>query len=190
MPRQTRIPRSTRRTPHGLQTHCARWTGPRDEVFNLLVRTQQHLSAKDIFLALRATSPDLGLATVYRTLELLDQAGLVRRVSTQTGEVRFEYRRGDQTDHHHHLICTACGTIVNYRDFANEELELVTKTEERLARKHGFLIRDHNIEFLGLCKDCRPGGSRSLLRLSGDSATPVPRARAGRRTSRPPKESS
>lgn len=190
MRKSVRTTQSKRRAPQGMQTHCARWTGPRDEVFNLLVRTQQHLSAKDIFAALRNTSPDLGLTTVYRTLELLDKASLVRRVSTQTGEVRFEYRRGDQTDHHHHLICTACGKIVNYRDFEHEELELVRKTEERLAQKHGFLIRDHNIEFLGLCKDCRPGGSRSLLRSTGDGATPAARPRAGRRVSKLVKESS
>jgi Fur family ferric uptake transcriptional regulator len=173
-----------------MQTHCARWTGPRDEVFNVLVRTLQHLSAKDIFATLRKTSPDIGLTTVYRTLELLDKAGLVRRVSTQSGEVRFEYRRGDQTDHHHHLICTACCKIVNYRDFENEELDLVRKTEERLAQKHGFLIRDHNIEFLGLCEACRPGGSRSLPQSTDKSTPPAPRARAGRRVSNPARESS
>ena len=175
--------RSKRRAPNGTQTHCARWTGPRDEVFNVLVRTQQHLRPKDIFAALRDSNPDVGLTTVYRTLELLERAGLVRRVSTQSGDVRYEYRRGDQTDHHHHLICTACCQIVNYRDFENEELELVRKTEERLARKHGFLIRDHNIEFLGLCQDCRPGGSRSLLESTDEVRRAVSTPRARRRKS-------
>jgi Fur family transcriptional regulator, ferric uptake regulator len=173
--------RPKRQTPRRVRSHCVRWTGPRDEVFNVLVRTPQHLTAKDIFAILRKTSPDIGLTTVYRTLELLDRAGLVRRVSTQSGEVRFEYRRGDQSDHHHHLICTACCKIVNYRDFENEELELVRRTEERLARKHGFLIRDHNIEFLGLCTDCRPGGSRSLLTSTDEDPPPALRPRAGRR---------
>ena len=60
-------------------------------------------------------------------------------------------------------ICTVCGKILNYRDFEKEELDLVRKTEEILAHKHGFLIRDHNIEFLGLCADCRPGGKRSTI---------------------------
>jgi Fur family transcriptional regulator, ferric uptake regulator len=174
-------PRTKRRAPSGTQSHCARWTGPRDEVFNVLVSSQRHLRPKDIFAALREANPDIGLTTVYRTLELLDKAGLVRRVSTQDGEVRYEYRRADGTDHHHHLICTACCQIVNYRDFENEELELVRKTEERLARKHGFLIRDHNIEFLGLCQDCRPGGSRSLLHSTGEIRRPVPTQRARRR---------
>ena len=157
----TRAAQPKRCAPPRMQPHCVRWTGPRDRVFNVLVRTAQHLTAKDIFAILRKTSPNIGLTTIYRTLGLLDKAGLVGRVATQRGEARFEYRRGDQSDHHHHLICTICSKIVNYRDFENEELELVRRTEERLARKHGFLIRDHTIEFLGVCEDCRPGGSRS-----------------------------
>jgi Fur family ferric uptake transcriptional regulator len=170
--------------------HCVRWTGPRDEVFNVLVGTPQHLTAKDVFGTLRKTSPDIGLTTIYRTLELLEKAGLVRRVTTQNGEARFEYRRGDQSDHHHHLICTACCKIVNYRDFENEELELVRRTEERLARKHRFLIRDHNIEFLGLCEDCRPGGSRSLLQSTDEGTPPAPPPRAERRVTKKARTSS
>jgi Fur family ferric uptake transcriptional regulator len=147
-----------------LRTHCARWTAPREEIFGLLIKTQQHLSAKEIYAALHPVHPEIGLTTVYRTLELLDKAGLARKVHTGDGQVRFEYKKGDHSDHHHHLICTHCGKILNYRDFEKEELDLVRKTEDILARKHGFLIRDHNIEFLGLCEDCRPGGKRSVIR--------------------------
>ena len=149
--------------PDRLGSHCARWTGPRDEVFNVLVGTQEHLSAIDIFARLRASSPEIGLTTVYRTIELLETAGLIRRVSGHGRKCGSRTARGDREDHHHHLICTACGRIVNYRDFEAEELSLVRRTEERLARKHGFLIRDHNIEFLGVCAGCRPGGSRSPI---------------------------
>ena len=177
-----------RPTPDDVKSHCTRWTGPRDDVFNILVGTQEHLSAMDIFSRLRASNPDIGLTTVYRTIELLDTAGLIRRVSGCGGEVRFEYRRGDHEDHHHHLICTACGRIVNYRDFQSEELGLVRRTEERLARKHGFLIRDHNIEFLGLCAECRPGGPRSLIQADG--SRPSKRRRAPHHPSSPRKDAS
>jgi len=146
-----------------LKDHCQRWTIPREEIFNILVRTQEHMSAKEIYASLHRSHPEIGLTTVYRTLELLSKAGLVRRVFAGDGQVRFEYKKGDHSDHHHHLICTVCGKIMNYRDFEKEELDLVRKTEDILSRKHGFLIRDHNIEFLGLCKDCRPGGKRSVL---------------------------
>jgi Fur family transcriptional regulator, ferric uptake regulator len=152
-----------RRHRDDLKDHCARWTVPRGEILDLLARTEQHLSAKDVHRLLLPDNPDIGLTTVYRTLELLEKAGLARRMHAGDGQARFEYRHADGTDHHHHLICTACGTILNYRDFETEELELVRRTEELLARKHGFLIKDHNIEFLGLCATCRPGGTTPNL---------------------------
>ncbi len=147
-----------------IKKHCRRWTVPREDIFNLLIETQQHLSIKEIYAILSPSKPDIGLTTVYRTLDLLNRAGLVRKINTGDGQVRFEYKRGDHSDHHHHLICTTCGKILNYRDFEQEELDLVRKTEEILTNKHGFLIRDHNIEFFGLCEDCRPGGSKSTLK--------------------------
>jgi len=144
--------------------HCARWTMPREDIFNLLVQTQQHLSAKQIYALLHPSNDDLGLSTIYRTLDLLDKAGLLRKIHAGDGQVRYEYKKGDHSDHHHHLICTGCGKILNYRDFEKEELDLVRKTEEILEKKHRFLIRDHNIEFLGLCEECRPGGDKSLIK--------------------------
>jgi Fe2+ or Zn2+ uptake regulation protein len=76
--------------------------------------------------------------------------------------VRYQYKRGDQSDYQYHLICTVCGKVLNYRDFEKEELALLGKTEDLLERKSGFLIRDHNIEYFGLCKKCRPDGARIL----------------------------
>lgn len=140
-----------------------RWTISREDILGLLIRTQQHLTAKEVYAALSPLNPGMGLTTIYRTLDLLDQAGLVRKIFTGDGQARFEYKRGDHSDHHHHLMCTVCGKILNYRDFEREELDLVRRTEEILSRKHGFLIRDHNIEFLGLCEECRPGGAHSVL---------------------------
>jgi Fur family ferric uptake transcriptional regulator len=147
-----------------IKNHCARWTIPREDIFNLLIQSQQHLSAKDIYAMLSSKNPELGLTTIYRTLDLLDRAGLVRKINMGDGQVRFEYTRGDRSDHHHHLICTGCGKILNYRDFEKEELELVRKTEDILAKKYGFLIREHNIEYFGLCPDCRPGGKNSIIK--------------------------
>jgi len=113
------------------------------------------MSAKEIYGALVALYPGLGLTTVYRTLELLHRLGFVQKVTSGDGQGRYELRSEDKKEHHHHLICTKCGKIIDYRDFVQEELELVKKTEETLAKKHNFLIHDHNIEFLGLCEKCR-----------------------------------
>ena len=150
-----------------IRAHCERWTNPREEIFDLLMKSQQHLSAKEVYGLLHPSNSVIGIATIYRTLDLLENAGLLRKIRCWDGQVRYEYRRGDQSDHHHHLICTDCGKILNYRDFEKEELDLVRKTEEILASKYRFLARDHNIEFLGLCEDCQPGGTRFMARRAG-----------------------
>jgi len=135
--------------------NVCRWTVPREVILALLSRTTEHLTAKDIYGALYSLYPGLGLTTVYRTLELLHRLGFVHKVAAGDGQSRYALKREDRGDHHHHLICTKCGKIVDYRDFVQEELELVKKTEESLAKKHNFVITDHNIEFLGLCEECR-----------------------------------
>lgn len=140
---------------HRFRENVPRWTVPREVILNLLSRTSRHMSAKDIYGSLCSMYPGIGLTTIYRTLELLYRLGLVQKVTAGDGQSRYELKSGEKEDHHHHLICTKCGKIIDYRDFLQEELELVKKTEETLARKHHFLIQDHNIEFLGLCEKCR-----------------------------------
>jgi Fur family transcriptional regulator, ferric uptake regulator len=140
---------------HQFRANVCRWTAPRESILDLLNRARSHLSAKDIYAALQPSFPGLGLATVYRTLELLHRLGIVQKVTSSDGQGRYELRSDNPKDHHHHLICTRCGSIVNYRDFVQEELELVKKTEEALTKKYNFAVQDHNIEFLGVCEKCR-----------------------------------
>jgi Fur family ferric uptake transcriptional regulator len=113
------------------------------------------MSAKEIYASLYKSHPGMGLTTVYRTLELLAQMGLITKLTLGDGQSRYEFKSGEKKEHHHHLICTECGKIIDYTEFLDEELELVKKTEERLAKKYDFKITDHNIEFLGLCKKCK-----------------------------------
>lgn len=140
---------------HRFRENVSRWTLPREVILDLLNRSSRHMSAKEIYGDLYAMYPGLGLTTVYRTLELLYRLGFVQKVTSGDGQGRYELRSEDKKGHHHHLICTKCGKIIDYRDFVQEELDLVKKTEEALVKKHNFLIQDHNIEFLGLCEKCR-----------------------------------
>jgi len=140
---------------HGLREQVGRWTEPRDIILDVLSRSKGHLSAKEIYDALHLTHPGIGLTTVYRTLELFRRLGFIQKVASPDGQARYELRTEENKGHHHHLICLRCGKIIDYQDFADEELELVKKTEKALAQKHNFLIFDHNIEFLGLCDKCR-----------------------------------
>lgn len=140
---------------HRFQGHVSRWTLPREVILGLLSRTSKHMSAKEIYASLYKMYPGIGLTTIYRTLDLLERMGLVNRLSFGDGQNRYEFKSGEKKEHHHHLICTKCGRIIDYSDFLDEELELVKKTEEILAKKYNFVIQDHNIDFLGLCEKCK-----------------------------------
>ncbi len=161
-----------------LGEHCPRWTSPREAILGLIGRKGIHLSAKEIHAGVRAAHPKVGLATVYRTLDLLERSGSLIRIRTKNGESRYEFRSGAAADHHHHLICTVCGKIVDYRDFEAEELDLVRKTEAILAGKHDFTIYEHRIEFYGICRDCRPQERTTAAAGRGAGAPPARRRRS------------
>jgi len=140
---------------HRFQTHVSRWTLPREAILDLLSRTSTHMSAKEIYDALSKVYPGIGLSTVYRTLDLLVRADFLNKMDIGDGQSRYEFKSDEKDKHHHHLICVKCGKIIDYSDFLNEELGLMSKAEKSLARKYSFLVQDHNIDFYGLCKDCR-----------------------------------
>ncbi len=129
---------------------------PREEIFRLLAKRQrQPLTAKEIYVLLKPSGHDVGIATIYRTLDLLDKAGVLHKIRGVGGQVRYQYLQGDSY-HQYHLICTMCGRTLTYRDFEDEELNLAARTEQLLEQKSGFLIRQHNFEYFGLCRKCRP----------------------------------
>lgn len=133
-----------------------RMTIGRDAVLDVLSNTEDHLSAEDIYMRVHETYPSVGLTSVYRTLDLLVNIGLVYKFDFGDGRARFELADGPKgKDHHHHLVCTGCGRIVNYRDFIDEEVALLKKTEEGLSKKYNFTITNHLIQFYGLCEGCR-----------------------------------
>ncbi|MCJ7681286.1 MAG: transcriptional repressor [Candidatus Aminicenantes bacterium] len=138
-----------------MQDRVCRWTAPREAVLDLLSRTSEHLSAKEIYATLHRKDPSIGLTTVYRTLDLVNSLGFIHKIIMSNGQARYEFRSDKSDDHHHHLICTRCDRIIDYSEFEKEELELIKKTEARLSRKYKFQIFDHSIEFFGLCDECR-----------------------------------
>ncbi|MBD3414105.1 MAG: transcriptional repressor [Candidatus Aminicenantes bacterium] len=133
----------------------SRWTAPREAILNLLSKTSKHMSAKEIYQALLRIYPGIGLTTVYRTLDLLEKMGFLNKIPLGSGENKYELITESDQTHHHHLICTQCGKIIDYTDFVDEELELIKKTEKSLKQRHRFQITDHNIEFYGVCEQCQ-----------------------------------
>ncbi len=136
-----------------------RITTPRHVVLDALINASGHPSAEDIYIKVHDTHPEIGLTTVYRTLELLVQMGVVSKLDFGDGRSRYEIseRLKGTKQHHHHLICTNCKRIIDYSDFVNEELELLQKTEKELSEKFNFKITGHEIQFYGLCDKCSKG---------------------------------
>ena len=142
---------------HGRFRGCGyRMTVPRQAILDVLSRTSKHLSAEDVNIAVHKAYPNVGLTTVYRTLELLVQMGLVFKFDFGDKRARYELSKGPKGErHHHHLVCTDCGRVVDYTDFIDDEVELLNKTEKGLSEKYDFKITNHLMQFYGLCNICR-----------------------------------
>ncbi|MEW6556812.1 MAG: Fur family transcriptional regulator [Elusimicrobiota bacterium] len=133
-----------------------RLTLPREAILEVLGFTRDHLSAEDIYLAVHKKYPVVGLTTVYRTLDILVRLGLVYKFDFGDGRARFELAEDSKGKrHHHHLICTNCGRIIDYTDFIDDEVELLQLVEKGLSEKYGFKIKGHLIQFYGLCDRCK-----------------------------------
>ncbi|MGB9877280.1 MAG: Fur family transcriptional regulator [bacterium] len=139
-----------------LRSCGCRITGPREIILDILSRMPGHPSADEIFLMVRQFHPNIGLATVYRTLDLLSNMGLVHKLDFGEGKARYELAQGpDIKGHHHHLICIRCHKVIDYEEIGEKERELLKGVEEYLEKKYNFKITDHMIQFYGICEECR-----------------------------------
>lgn len=112
-----------------------RFTMPRQIILDVLSKTTDHLSAEEIYMTVHKVYPAIGLTTVYRTLELLVQMGLVFKFDFGDGGARYELSEGPKSiGHHHHLLCTGCRRIIDYTDFIDEEIELLKRTGKGLSK--------------------------------------------------------
>lgn len=109
----------------------------------------KHLSAEEVHSILRSASNEIGLATVYRTLELLSELGVLQKMDFGDGRSRYEVNSASDTHQHHHLICLRCNKVKEFED------DLLDALETAVSRKSNFLIVDHQLKFYGYCQDCQ-----------------------------------
>ena len=122
-------------------------TPQRRAVLSVIALSHDHFTPTDIHERVHQEYPDIGLVTVYRTLHILAGLGLICEVHAGGSCQSYVMRR--PSEHHHHLICSDCGTVV---DFANCD---ISELEQRLSHETGFEIESHLLEFLGLCRNCQ-----------------------------------
>ncbi|MCX7841605.1 MAG: transcriptional repressor [Clostridia bacterium] len=124
-------------------------TSQRQAVLDVLLDHEgQHLSTEEIYELVKRKNPDIGLATVYRTLLLMDSMELVYKLDFDDGLSRYEINKHTEDHRHHHLICTQCGCV------AEVEEDLLESLEEQILRKNKFVVKDHRVKFYGLCEKC------------------------------------
>ena len=122
-------------------------TAQRSAIVRVFLETRDHLSTDELHQLVRKKDPKIGFTTVYRTLKLLTECGLASVVSFHDGIARYERqynRRG-----HHHMVCTGCGSSVEF--FSPE----VDQIEQEIGRKHRYLTTRHTFQIYGVCEACR-----------------------------------
>jgi len=115
----------------------------------LLENRDKHLSAEDVYNLVKRKAPDTGLATVYRTLEIFQEFGIIHAMDFGDGRKRYEFGAEDGNDHyHHHLICNVCGSIIQV------DVDLLEELECRVSKQHDFTVTNHQLKIFGICRQC------------------------------------
>ncbi|MFZ5988292.1 MAG: Fur family transcriptional regulator [Bacillota bacterium] len=130
-------------------------TPQRQAVLDIIIEhNNEHLSTEEIYELVKKKYPDIGLATVYRTLILLDSMKLVYKLDFDDGLSRYELNNNNEDHRHHHLICMKCGKVLEVQE------DLLDNLEEQILKENKFKVIDHRVKFYGYCQDCTGDGSR------------------------------
>jgi Fur family ferric uptake transcriptional regulator len=133
-----------------LQERQHKMTPQRQIVLQIFLdNPDEHLSAEDVYDLLKESHSEIGLATIYRTLELLVELGILSKIEFGDGCSRYELIITESnTHHHHHIICTECGKVIEFKD------DLLEPLEEAIEKEFDFKITNHQVKFFGKCKEC------------------------------------
>jgi Fur family ferric uptake transcriptional regulator len=123
-------------------------TGQRDTILRTFLETRDHLSTDELYRLVKKQDDGIGFTTVYRTLKLLAECGLASEVAFNDGIARYEHQYNRRN--HHHMVCTECGSSV---EFFSTDIERI---EREIGRKHKYLTTRHTFQIYGVCGQCQP----------------------------------
>jgi len=131
-----------------LKNNALKFTKQRELILKFLYENNGHFTPEDIYVLIKKEHPsiNLGIATIYRTLSLLEESKIASSISF--GAQGKKYELGLKT-HHDHLICTNCGDIIEFFD------ETIEKQQEKIAELYSFKMTDHTMKIVGLCQKCQ-----------------------------------
>jgi len=123
-------------------------TSQRNSILQVLIENKnRHFSADELYKEVAKVNPDVGLATIYRNLEIFCRLGITHRLDFDNKYKYYEL--SVEGNHHHHLICVKCGNIIEFNDQVLEDFE------NEIEDFYDFKIIDHRIKFYGICEECR-----------------------------------
>ena len=128
-------------------------TAQRDTILRTFLETRDHLSTNELHRLVQKKDARIGFTTVYRTLKLLAECGLASEVAFHDGIARYEHQYNRRS--HHHMVCTECGSSVEF--FSPE----VDGLEQEIGRKHHYATTRHTFQIYGVCEDCRKKNTRA-----------------------------
>lgn len=125
-----------------------KYTEQRAIILQLLLSIDEHLSADELHEIVKEKykEQNIGIATIYRTLNFLEEVNLISSISFGKDGKRYESK--NENEHHDHIICTSCGLIVEFYD------DKIEQQQELVASKNGFTITDHTLQLFGICTAC------------------------------------
>ena len=131
-----------------LKINRLKFTSQREAILQTLYDNPEHFTSENLYILVKEKHPSLniGIATVYRTLALLEESGLVSSISLGVQGKKFEIAN---KPHHDHLICEKCGAIIEFENKQIEELQY------QIAKENGFELTDHLMQLYGICQNCR-----------------------------------
>jgi len=130
-----------------LRSNGMLYSEQREQILDIFLKTEKHPTINDLYDLVKKKHPQIGLATVYRTMRVICDVGLARETDFGGSIRHFEHKYKHQ--HHDHLVCTKCGRII---EVMSPEIE---KLQETLVRKHKFKAIRHRMEIFGLCQNCK-----------------------------------
>ncbi|WP_055079213.1 Fur family transcriptional regulator [Lagierella massiliensis] len=140
-----------------LQKNGYKITKQREVIFEtLLENASEHLSPEELHLIVNKKDKDIGIATVYRALQLFEELNLVYKLNFDDNRYRYELTR-DEEHQHHHLICTQCNKVeeVSY--------DLTSNIEESIKNNYGFEVTNYVLKFFGICSQCQEKNRRKEI---------------------------
>ncbi|MPW26307.1 transcriptional repressor [Alkalibaculum sp. M08DMB] len=115
----------------------------------VMENNESHLSIDEIYTVVKQTCPEIGIATIYRTVQMLEEIGVLTKHHFDDGCSRYELADDSKRHNHHHLVCVICGKVIEIQDNYFDELE------QHIEKDKNFTITNHTVTFYGKCEICK-----------------------------------